>query len=118
MDNNNKIVEYVKQWVKLDNEMRHLREEANKRRNIKDNISKSLLNLMKNNEIDSFDIKDGRLESVTRKTKKPISKKMLQNILSKYYQGDTTKANKLNTFILENREEISKDILTRKVDKN
>ena len=43
---------------------------------------------------------------------------MLQNILSKYYQGDTTKANELNTFILENREEISKDILTRKVDKN
>ena len=85
MDNNNKIVEYVKQWVKLDNEMRHLREEANKRRNIKDNISKSLLNLMKNNEIDSFDIKDGRLESVTRKTKNRYQKKcyktFFQNII-------------------------------------
>ena len=118
MDNKNAIVEYVKQWVKIDNEMRQLRDEITSRRKIKENISNSLLNLMKNNEIDSFDIKNGRLESTTRKTKKPISKKMLQNILSKYYKGDNAKANELNNFILENREEVSKEILTRKVDKN
>ncbi len=118
MDNKNAIVEYVKQWVKLDNEMRQLRDEVTSRRKLKENISNSLLNLMKNNEIDSFDIKNGRLESTTRTTKKPISKKMLQNILSKYYKGDDAKANELNNFILENREEVSKEILTRKVDKN
>ena len=118
MDNKNTIVDYVKQWVKLDNEMRQLRDEVNKRRKIKDNISSSLISLMKNNEIDSFDIKNGKLESVTRTTKKPISKKMLHNILAKYYQGDSTKANELNTFILENREEVSKEILTRKIDKS
>ncbi len=118
MDNKNAIVEYVKQWVKLDNEMRQLRDEITSRRKLKENISNSLLNLMKNNEIDSFDIKNGRLESTTRTTKKPISKKMLQNILSKYYKGDDAKANELNNFILENREEVSKEILTRKVDKN
>ena len=118
MDNKNAIIEYVKQWVKLDNEMRQLRDEVTSRRKLKENISNSLLNLMKNNEIDSFDIKNGRLESTTRTTKKPISKKMLQNILSKYYKGDDAKANELNNFILENREEVSKEILTRKVDKN
>jgi|TARA_Y100000022_G_scaffold162773_1_gene146252 DNA-directed RNA polymerase subunit F len=118
MDNKNAIVEYVKQWVKLDNEMRQLRDEVTSRRKLKENISNSLLNLMKNNEIDSFDIKNGRLESTTRTTKKPISKKMLQNILSKYYKGDDAKANELNNFILENREEVSKEVLTRKVDKN
>jgi DNA-directed RNA polymerase subunit F len=118
MDNKNAIVEYVKQWVKLDNEMRQLRDEVTSRRKLKENISNSLLHLMKNNEIDSFDIKNGRLESTTRTTKKPISKKMLQNILSKYYKGDDAKANELNNFILENREEVSKEILTRKVDKN
>ena len=98
--------------------MRQLRNEITSRRKIKENISNSLLNLMKNNEIDSFDIKNGRLESTTRTTKKPISKKMLQNILSKYYKGDDAQANELNNFILENREEVSKEILTRKVDKN
>ena len=118
MDNKNAIVEYVKQWVKLDNEMRQLRDELTSRRKLKENISNSLLNLMKNNEIDSFDIKNGRLESTTRTTKKPISKKMLQNILSKYYKGNDAKANELNNFILQNREEVSKEILTRKVDKN
>tara|TARA_B100000989_G_C19523938_1_gene465760 strand:- start:2418 stop:2774 length:357 start_codon:yes stop_codon:yes gene_type:complete len=117
MDNKNTIVDFVKQWIKLDNEMRQLRDEINNRRKIKNNISTSLINLMKNNEIDSFDIKNGKLESVTRTTKKPISKKMLHNILSKYYQGDNAKANELNSFILENREEVSKEILTRKIDK-
>jgi len=43
---------------------------------------------------------------------------MLQNILSKYYQGDNAKANEVNNFILENREEVSKEVLTRKVDKS
>ena len=118
MENKNTIVDHVKQWVKLDNEMRQLRQEITNRRKIKENISNSLLSLMKNNEIDGFDIKNGRLESTTRKTKKPISKKMLQNILSKYYQGDNTKASEINNFILENREEVTKEILTRKVDKN
>tara|TARA_E500000178_G_scaffold326724_1_gene355212 strand:+ start:1161 stop:1517 length:357 start_codon:yes stop_codon:yes gene_type:complete len=118
MENKNAIVDYVKQWIKLDNEMRQLRDEVTSRRKLKENISNSLLNLMKNNDIDSFDIKNGRLESSTRTTKKPISKKMLQNILSKYYKGDDAKANELNSFILENREEVSKEILTRKVDKN
>jgi DNA-directed RNA polymerase subunit F len=118
MENKNTIVEHVKQWVKIDNEMRQLREEVTNRRKMKETISNSLLDLMKNNEIDSFDIKNGRLESTTRKTKKPISKKMLQNILSKYYQGDNAKANEVNNFILENREEVSKEVLTRKVDKS
>jgi len=118
MENKNTIVEYVKQWVKIDNEMRQLRDEITSRRKTKENISNSLLNLMKNNEIDSFDINNGRLETTTRKTKKPISKKMLQNIITKYYKGDNAKANELNNFILENREEVSKEILTRKVDKN
>jgi len=118
MENKNTIVEYVKQWVKLDNEMRQLQNEIASRRKLKETVSTSLLNLMKNSEIDSFDIKNGRLEYITRTTKKPISKKMLQNILSKYYKGDNAKANELNNFILENREEVSKEILTRKVDKS
>jgi len=58
MENKNTIVEHVKQWVKIDNEMRQLRDEVLNRRKMKETISNSLLDLMKNNEIDSFDIKN------------------------------------------------------------
>ena len=70
---------------------------------------------MKSKDIDSFNINSGKIEYVQRKTKKPISKKLLQNILSKYYQGDINKANELNDFILSNREETSKDLLIHKI---
>ena len=66
-------------------------------------------------EIDSFDLKDGKLEYKTRKTKKPISKKMLLNILSQYYNGDPNKASELNNYILANREENTKETILRKI---
>lgn len=110
------IIQSVKKWVQIDNEMRQLREELNKRKKLKDNISLTLLTSMKEHNIDTFDLNDGKIEYATRKTKKPISKKMLLNILSKYYNGDNKKTNELNQFILDNREETVKDIITRKLE--
>lgn len=110
------IIQSVKKWVQIDNEMRQLRNELNNRKKLKDEISSTLLSLMKQNNIDTFDLNDGKIEYATRKTKKPISKKMLLNILSKYYNGDNKKTNELNQFILDNREETVKDIITRKLE--
>ena len=112
---NQEIINSVKEWVKLDNEMRTLKQELNTRKQRKDDITTNLLQSMKQKEIDTFDLKDGKLEYKTRKSKKPISKKMLLNILSQYYQGDSNKANELNNFILSNREENIKDTITRKI---
>lgn len=118
MEINEGIINSVKEWVKLDNEMRTLKDELNSRKKRKDSISNGLLHSMKEKEIDSFDLKDGKLEYKTRKTKKPISKKMLLNILSQYYNGDPNKANELNNFILSNREESVKETILRKVQSN
>jgi len=118
MEINEGIINSVKEWVKLDNEMRTLKDELNNRKKRKDSISNNLLESMKEKEIDSFDLKDGKLEYKTRKTKKPISKKMLLNILSQYYNGDPNKANELNNFILSNREESVKETILRKVQSN
>ncbi len=115
MEVNTQIINSVKEWVKLDNEMRTLKEELNIRKKKKDNISNGLLQSMKEKEIDSFDLKDGKLEYKTRKTKKPISKKMLLNILSQYYNGDPNKASELNNYILANREENTKETILRKI---
>ena len=112
------LVQSIREWVKLDNEMRALKLEMTSRKKIKDSISANLVTVMKENEIDGFDINDGRIEYTKRNTKKPINKKMLLNILSQYYEGDDVKANTVNNFILQNREEVSKEVIIRKVDKN
>ena len=115
MEVNTQIINSVKEWVKLDNEMRTLKEELNIRKKKKDNISNGLLQSMKEKEIDSFDLKDGKLEYKTRKTKKKKKKKMLLNILSQYYNGDPNKASELNNYILANREENTKETILRKI---
>ena len=111
----NEVIELIKKWIKTDNEMRTLKQEISSRKKNKDNLTSQLLEIMKSKDIDSFNINSGKIEYVQRKTKKPISKKLLQNILSKYYQGDINKANELNDFILSNREETSKDLLIHKI---
>jgi len=111
------LINIIREWVKTDNDMRTLKKELSARKKGKDALSAELMNVMKENDIDGVDINDGRIECASRKTKKPITKKMLLNILSTYYKGDTSMANEVNNFILSNREEVVKDIIVRKVDK-
>ena len=118
MDINQNTIQSIRNWVKLYNEMRSLRNEMNLRKKQKESISKDLVNFMKHQDIDSFDINNGKIEHVTRRTKKPISKKLLLDILAKYYKEDAKKAEEVNSFILENREETVKDVIVRKLDKS
>ena len=115
MELNKELIDLIKKWIKTDNEMHTLKQEVANRKKTKDKLSSELLTIMKSKDIDSFNINSGKIEYVQRKTKKPISKKLLQTILSKYYKGDTNKANELNDFILDNREETSKDLLIHKI---
>ena len=117
MEAKNKLIGIIREWVKTDNEMRTLKSELSTRKKGKDALSAQLMNIMKEEEIDSVDINDGRIEYASRKTKKPITKKLLLNILSTYYNGDTSMASEVNNFILSNREEVVKDVIVRKVDK-
>ena len=73
------------------------------------------MNTMKTHQIDCFDINDGRLMYTKKHIKKPINKKNLMQILSNYYKGNVEKASDLNNFIMENREEVVKETITRKI---
>jgi hypothetical protein len=117
MEQKSQLIQIIRDWVKTDNEMRTLKSEMSARKKAKDALSARLMNIMKDNEIDSVDINDGRIEYASRKTKKPITKKMLLNILSNYYKGNSSMANEVNNFILSNREEVVKEVIVRKVDK-
>jgi hypothetical protein len=112
------LVKTIKEWVKLDNEIRTLKKEEQQRKQNKKNISENLINIMREHEIDCFDIKDGQICYIKKNVKKPITKKILMDLLSKYYNGDLLKASELNEFILDNREEVVKETIVRKVNKD
>ena len=111
------LIKTIKDWVKLDNEIRSLKKEQSDRVNEKKELSSALLEIMKSNEIDCVDIKDGQLCYKQQSVKKPITKKNLLTILSKYYKGDVETANTITEFISNNREEVVKETITRKINK-
>ena len=73
------------------------------------------MTIMRENEIDEFDINNGKLIYSKKNVKKPITKKALLGILSKYYKGDINKATEINDYIISNREEVVVETLVRKI---
>ena len=118
MENKQQLIDSIKDWVKLDNEIRKLQSEISSRKNEKKNVSTKLMQTMNANNIDCFDIKDGQLCYNKRNVKKPITKKGLFDILTKYYNGDLMQATQVNEYIIENREEVVKETLVRKMAKD
>ncbi len=117
METKDQLISTIKEWVKIDNEMRTLQSELAKRKKEKKNISNTLIEVMKKNEIDCFDLNDGQIVYNKTKTRKPITKKTLLNILNTFYKGDATKATELNKYILDSREETVRENITRIVNK-
>jgi DNA helicase IV len=71
MENLEQLKTSVREWVKLDNEIRTLNKEISSRRKEKREISKKLVEVMRDNKLDIFDIKDGQLMYIKKDKKKP-----------------------------------------------
>ena len=115
METKDQLVKTIREWVKIDNEIKFLQKQILERKNNKKEISEILIDTMKQNEIDCFDINDGQICYSKKTIKKPITKKILMETLSKYFDGDLIKASQLNEFIIESREEEVKETIVRKI---
>ena len=113
--NKAELIQIIKDWITTDNEIRELNKQAKQRKDKLNKISQNLMNTMKENEIDEFNVNDGKIMYAKTSVKKPITKKNLLSILSKYYKGDTTQATDVNNFILDNREEVVKETIKRTI---
>ena len=117
MNKQNDLIDVIKEWVKIDNEIKHLKNEENKRKNQQKVISKNLMKIMSDYNIDEFELKDGKIIYTKKNVKKPITKKMLLDLLTIYYKNDIEKANDVNNFILDNREEKVVETIKREINK-
>lgn len=114
METKDQLIHSIKEWVRVDNEMKVLQKELNQRKTEKKGLSAILIDVMRKNEIDCFDINNGQLIYNKKNIKKPISKKELLNVLSKFFEGDSLKASELNEYILNSRTEVIKEEIIRK----
>ena len=112
------VVKIIKEWITIDNDIRNINKELRLRKEKLKKISQTLMKTMKENKIDEFDIKDGKMVFSQTTVKKPITKKNLVSILSKYYEGDISQADEMNKFIMDNREEVVKETIKRTINKD
>jgi hypothetical protein len=103
----------VREWVHLDNQIRGINRQLAEFRNNKKKLSATLVNVMRENKLGQFDLKDGQIMYVKKNVKKPINQKQLLNILANYFQGNEEKATEMSTYIMSNREETVKESIKR-----
>jgi len=107
------IRSYIKEWVRLDDEIVKSKKEIKEMNATKKVLSDKLLYYMKDQEIDQFDLNTGKLVRHVQKTRAPLSKKSLMTCLMKYYK-DEEEAQKVSIFILDSREEKIKEHICKK----
>lgn len=115
METKEQLIISIREWVKIDNEIRKLKKEENKRKQEQKRISTQLIEVMSKNEIDEFELNDGKIMYTKKSVKKPITKRILLDLLQKYHDGDLQKATDINNFILTNREEKEVESIVRKL---
>jgi phage gpG-like protein len=107
----------IKEWIKIDADIVKLKTEIKEKTNKKKLLTESLVNVMKSNSIDCFDINGGALIYKQKKTKRTISGKFLLAQLEEYYKNDPELAKEITKKVLDNRVEVVKDEIKRKVEK-
>lgn len=104
----------VKEYLSLDDQIKALNKAAKERRDRKKKLSESILSLMKQFEINNMNTSNGKLVYSVTKTKEPLNRKSLTRTLNIYF-GSSDKANELSKFVMENRKQIEKVQLKRKI---
>ena len=103
--NKEKILNTIKEWLKYDEELKELLKSQKIIKTKKKQATDDLLEIMKSNEIDCFDINSGKLLYQKTKSRGTLNKKLLLESLGSFFdRRDDINVNELSTFILDSRE--------------
>lgn len=100
----NLMREHVKTWLKLEDEIKTLRDEIKKRRNLKKKMTNELLKTFNDNDIDVMNAGDARLVRTKHKVRAPLSKKHLITSLLDFYKNDEEMVKTISQHILDTRQ--------------
>jgi len=117
METKEELVSHIKNWIQLDNNISTLQKQLKELREQKKNLTGDLVNVMKSNEIDCFDINNGKLMYSRTRVKKPINKSSLLLALKEYFGENNKNVAEIGEHILNSREESIKETIRRKTNK-
>ena len=109
------LVKTIKAWITHDDKIKLLQKQIKEHRSEKKTLTDSLVEIMKQNQIDCFDINNGKIIYCKNKVKTPLNKKTLLSTLEIYFQNiPDVDATQVSDFILEHRETKFKENIRRK----
>ena len=111
------IINNVKNWLEIETEIKEMQKKIRERKKDKKMLTEYLVTVMKENEIDCFDITDGKILYTKNKVKQSLSKKHLLNALSVYFKNDSERAKDAANFVLDSREVKIKENIRHKIKK-
>jgi rubrerythrin len=117
METKEQLVQQIKGWMANDNEIREIQNRLKELKEKRKSYADNLVEIMRKNEIDCFDVNDGKLIYTKTKVKAPLNKNTLVSSLMKYFKDDDEQAKELTQYLLESREEKVKESIRRKVQK-
>lgn len=117
MTTKEELVQYVKKWLMIEEEIKDMQKIIREKKRDKKELTNNLVSIMKENDIDCFDIQDGKLMYTKSKVKQALSKKHLMNSLLMYFQNDDMKAKDCAGFILETRKINIRENIRHKIKK-
>lgn len=104
---------HIKEWVDLDNTMQQHRQAIRACNERKRSLTHTLMQLMRENNLDRVHLLDEDLVYKKHKVKRPISSKWLVTNLQSFYQDNPAAVDELMKHLLEHREETEHERLQR-----
>jgi hypothetical protein len=115
MTDKERLVENVKNWLQIDTEIKKLQSEIKKRRALKKEMTDSLVQMMKTQDIEIMNTGESQLIRTEKKTKSALSKKHLITSLLQFFKEDKETVAQLSNFIMNSRPEKTVENIRRKV---
>lgn len=104
MESKQVLINTIKDWITVNSNITELQKQIKDLRNKKKQLSQVLINIMENNEIDRFDVNNGKLIYRKNKVKAPINRDYLIKMLDDYFKEyPEVDSGHVSEFILENR---------------
>lgn len=114
-NNNEELITNIREWVKIDTDLKNYQKLIRDMRTKKKLLTEQLVETMKRNDIDAFDIKDGSLIYRERKVKSGLTKKHIITQLGKLFESEPEKIEYITNAIMDSRETKVKQDIRHKI---
>lgn len=109
------LVKTIKEWMSIENDMKRIQREMKAFRERKKILSGNLVEIMKTNNVDCFDISEGKILYSKNNVKAPLNKKHILDCLNTYFSDNSTvQPEDVAKYILENRSTVVKEHIRHK----